>query len=348
MGSTTEQQLVQNEPIETQLSYANLIESLKQDNNANRLQDQLIQYIGTLKDLHHSDDKKWFQKLIYNNHLNVESEDIDLGILYNFTYLDAIVAKLLNISARKIIEIDIIKGYIKELWETNEQQQGFLESHILDDPQQRESIEKALRPSNQIISTEETNNSEINQGLSFVQTQPKNEEEDALMYEKETELQEVEMIEADPYESKSQEDESNSGNNITTILLKDIKKTSHYKTRNRMVQTLNPYFITDKGDFTAGTLIANTPGENKQEQKTYLANIFRLPKAQISLIKNLFYNGNGWYTINFQYQHDMINCIQKINNKNDKDFKLIYITGGPNITESILTKEEIKFQSTKN
>src|SRR6185369_17534723 len=105
------------------------------------------------------------------------------------------------------------------------------------------------------------------------------------------------------------------------------------KTRNRPSQILNPYFIIDKSNFTADILIANTPGDNKQEQKTYLANIFRLAKTQTYLIKNLFHNGNRWYIISFQFQHDMINCVQKVNDKDNEDLKLVYITGGPSIVE---------------
>src|SRR6185369_685555 len=158
MDLNIEQLLVPNEPIRTKTGYTNIIQNLNQDDKATKLQNILIQQIGTLEDLHHLDNRKWFQKLIHNNHLDIESEDIDLGILYNFTYLDAIVAKLLNINVKKIIAIDIIKRYIKELWEANKQQQGFLESHILDNPQQREFIEKTLRPSNQNSQTNITEN----------------------------------------------------------------------------------------------------------------------------------------------------------------------------------------------
>ena len=132
--------------------------------------------------------------------------------------------------------------------------------------------------------------------------QPKinNEEEDSLMYEKEIELQEIEMTEARIGEVMLQEKENTAKDNTSSVLLKDIKKVRHYKTRNRSPQTLNPFFIMEKGKFIAGALIANTPGDNKHEQKSYLANMLRLPKSQVQLIQNLFYNGNGWYTIKLQ------------------------------------------------
>jgi hypothetical protein len=123
------------------------------------------------------------------------------------------------------------------------------------------------------------------------------------MYEKEVELQEIEMSEAKTSESDSKKEENDNNiddDDITTILLNDIKKLQHYETRNKPTQTLNSFFITNKGTFTAGTLIANTPGDSKQEQKAYLANMLHLPKSQILLIKNLFFNSNGWYAINFK------------------------------------------------
>ena len=135
MISTIEHLSISIEPIRIQPEYSNTIDYLNQEKEVINLQNQLIQHIGTLEDSHLLDDRKWFQKLIHNNLHNEESEDIDLGILYNITFLDTITAKLLNISVRKIITIDIIKCYIKELWEANNQQQGFLESHILDNPQ---------------------------------------------------------------------------------------------------------------------------------------------------------------------------------------------------------------------
>jgi hypothetical protein len=346
MISTTEHLSTSIEPIRTQAECSNTIDYLNQEEEITNLQNQLIQHIGALEDSHLLDDRKWFQKLIHNNLHNEESEDIDLGILYNITFLDTITAKLLNISVRKIITIDIIKRYIKELWETNEQQQGFLESHILDNPQQREFIEKTLRPNSQIHTVELINNIKDTQNFSQTHKQINNEEEDALMFEKEVEIQEIVMTEAETCPLETQGEKNNIEDNTTSILLNDIKKTRYYETRNRPTQTLNPFYISNTGSFTAGILIANTPGENKHEQKTYLANILRLPKHQMSLIKNSFYNGNGWYTINFQYQHDMINCMEKINNK-DEDFKLVHITEGPNAIEPNLKRKEKERQSNK-
>ena len=73
------------------------------------------------------------------------------------------------------------------------------------------------------------------------------------------------MLETRTSELKTLRSENNIEDNITAVLLDDIKKSRYYKTRNRPTQILNPFFITNKGTFTAGILVANTPGDNKQE-----------------------------------------------------------------------------------
>ena len=124
-----------------------MIDALQQDDEIIQLQNQIINHIGTLKDDHHLDDKKWFQQLILNNNIDTETKEINLGIFYNFTFLDSIVTKLLNLDPRKIVSIDIIKRYIRELWSDNNQQQDFLEGHVLNNSQHCEYIERILRPS---------------------------------------------------------------------------------------------------------------------------------------------------------------------------------------------------------
>src|SRR5436305_4482889 len=110
--------------------YRILLDNTQQDKKIKAIQDQFIQHISGLKDNHHQDDIQWFQKLIHNNHHSIQTEDIDLGILYNFIFLDSVVAKLLKIDLKKIISIEITKRYIKKLWKDNSQQIDFLNSHI--------------------------------------------------------------------------------------------------------------------------------------------------------------------------------------------------------------------------
>ena len=97
-------------------------------------------------------------------------------------------------------------------------------------------------------------------------------------------INEVDMTEATTLDQE---------NSITKVITRDIKEIKHYETRNRSVQLLNHFFISHKGNFKARALIANTPGNNKEEHKLYLTNILRIPKTQKFLIKNDFFNGNG-------------------------------------------------------
>jgi hypothetical protein len=108
-----EQLTTHNESVETQLEQENITQNPNQNEDLIQLQNQLTQYIGTLKYSHHPDDRKWVQKLIFNNHYNIESDDINLGILYNFTYLDTIIAKLLNINVKRSLQLTSSKATLK-------------------------------------------------------------------------------------------------------------------------------------------------------------------------------------------------------------------------------------------
>src|SRR6185369_6092210 len=301
------------------------IDILSLQNEANLFGNQFIQTLLQLKDNHKKEDQQWFQKLLELNLQNSESVDINAGLLINFTVLDSIVAKLLNLDTKLLAKIRVVGDYINQIWKSNRGNTSKLYEFIMSEDQARELSNKVnlpITPINHATTTythptqnsqQETNTLLATKStLNSIQNNTE-EKEDALMYEKEVELQEIEMSEARTSEHEKSKEENETLDDTTTALLKDIKKIKHYKTRNRPLQTINPFFITNKGAFTAGALIVNTPGDNKQEQITYLANMCRLPKTQTSLIKDLFFNSNGWYTINFQYQHDMIDCVQKIN-----------------------------------
>ena len=70
----------------------------------------------------------------------------------------------------------------------------------------------------------------------------------------------------------------------------------------------------------AGVLMANTPGNDEEEQVNYLTHTFKLSRDNRSLIDTTFVNGNGWYTVRFKLKLDLINCVEKINGKKDEDF----------------------------
>jgi RNA recognition motif-containing protein len=282
--------------------------SLPTNNQVEEHQHKLIRHLETLKDIHHQDDIKWFQRLIYNSKEDIESEDIDLGILYNLTYLDAITAKLLNIDPRKIIKAAIVKRYIRELWKDNEQPEDILESHILSDDSSRNLIETVLRPSDTLESAHVENDPTLPETNTPI----------------ETEIPEVEMLQEVLQEPIAEAE--NIKEDTNQVVGQDINTTPCYQTRNRPHQTINPFYITSSGKYSAGALIGNTPGDTKDEQTKYLANILRLASTSIHLIQTSFHNGNGWYTFQFEYESDLMQCLNKINEKKDENFKLVALS----------------------
>jgi hypothetical protein len=287
--------------------------NLPTDDQVEEHQYKLIHHLETLKDTHHQDDITWFQRLISNSKENIESEDIDLGILYNLTYLDAITAKLLNIDPRKIIKAAIVKRYIRELWEDNNQPENMLESYILSDINSRSLIETVLRPSDSTEAAPQDIPVAVEVNI------PVQEPSTTI----EQEIPEVEMTQEISQEQELDRNKDNKEENFSSILGQDINTTSCYKTRNRTHQSINPFYVTEKGRYSAGTLIANTPGDTQVEQIKYLASILKLDPSSTNLIKTIFHNGNGWYTFNFELALDLEECINKINGKKQENFQII-------------------------
>src|SRR6185369_4924901 len=95
------------------------IDILSLQNEANTFGDKFIQTLLQLKDNHKQEDQQWFQKLLEQNTQNLESIDINAGLLINFTVLDSIIAKLLNFDLKLLAKIKVIEAYINQLWENN-------------------------------------------------------------------------------------------------------------------------------------------------------------------------------------------------------------------------------------
>ena len=289
-------------------------------------QSKIIEHLSTLKDEHHTDDKEWFVKLVQNCYHRKESEEIDLGISYNTTMLDTIIAKMMNIDPRLIIKADIIKTYIKDLWTKNEMNVNILEEHIIKDPQYRSAISILLRPSDiqvQLNSEPATQTIQsqayIEQGIE--QSNEVQNQQQLLQYSElnsiseltlttqvelvETPLQEIDMLEATTEDKEE----------VTDVTSHDIKEIPTYQIRNRTMQPDNPFYITEDGAFEAGVLMANTSGANKEEQINYLLHTLGLPKENRKLIGSEFIKGNYWFTFYFKHQLDMCNCAKKINEK---------------------------------
>lgn len=126
-------------------------------------------------------------------------------------------------------------------------------------------------------------------------------------------------------EAESEQTQANTPNPVTH----DIKEIPDYRIRNRTEQPTNPFFITEKGTPMAGVLMANVPGENMGERINYLTHMFKLAKEDRHLIVPTFLKGNHWFTVHFKLELDMRNCIERLNNKEGEDFKILCLRGGP-------------------
>lgn len=303
-------------------------------------QAKIIEHLSTLKDEHHADDKEWFCKLIQNCHHRKESEEIDLGISFNTTMLDMITAKMMNIDPRLIIKADIIKTYIKDLWFKNELNINILEEHIINNPQYRSAIATILRPSdaqtqpNSDLAPQVTQHqtyieqpvehlAEIQYQQQLLQHSEINQTTEQITTTQveliETPLQEIDMVEATTENNEE----------VADVTSHDIKEIPIYQIRNRTVQPDNPFYLVKDGDYKAGVLMANTPGENKEEQTNYLLHTLRLSKENKKLIGSEFTKGNYWFTFHFKHQLDMCNCVKRINEKIKGEFKILYLKGKP-------------------
>lgn len=290
---------------------------------ANIFGDQFIQTLLQLKDNHKQEDQQWFQKLLDLNSRNLESIDINAGLLINFTVLDSIIAKLLNLDLKLLAKIRVVGAYINQLWESNGGNLSSLNDFIMCENQARELSSKVNLPITPINHTpttytcpsltqniqQETDNS-LTTNISTVHINSLSE----------TTIKEIdmsdriidEMVEEELHKTEEQKEYIEAKNKV---LGNDIKTYNNYSTRKRIPQTTNPFFLDNSGTYKIGALTPNIPGEDKKEQHNYIAHILRLPK-DTNLLCYEFINGNYWITFTFKEIDDMIQCIEKINSKN--------------------------------
>jgi hypothetical protein len=244
------------------------------------LEQQIWETLGNLKDTHNKDDQEWFHKLLEYNKLGQNPHEIQAGILLNITILDSITAKLLAIDPIIVVKAKVIKDYITQLWTDNNGNLEAINQYIITDKQQLALLKSHVRPTTtdpntephiasdiqqpqesgqyhqqqtlqtSILLEEMENNTSPIQGMDVIQTV-----EEVIMKDRDTEdINEI-LIEKHLHLELA-----------STVLGTDISKDTCYSTRNRRGSATNPYFIHNKGTFTAGALMANVPGNNKEEQ----------------------------------------------------------------------------------
>jgi hypothetical protein len=121
------------------------------------------------------------------------------------------------------------------------------------------------------------------------------------------------------------------------ILGGNITNVQYYDIRNRKSDPINPFYITNNKRFRLGILAVSTPGDNKKEQLTFVANALKLP-TDSNLVQFEFWEGNNWITIGFDYEEDLNLCKNKVNGKEKDIIKFIQLTTqkeSPNIQHNI-------------
>jgi len=289
------------------------------DNEINQIIQAMLECI--VKYPEGNQNKEWFTALIQNSLNNLECSEIDSDLFYNATTLERILSFLLVIDIRTIVKIRMVQKVITTMWEENKWDQNLLNKYVLDEkPIITNNPINYNENSHQITSIQDSNQNPI-------AIQP------ALQISlEETPIIEIDMIETendhlDPVEVESTT--STSSNSYNNIIGNDISTIIHYDQRNRKYDPTNPFFITKGKNFKLGTLMANTPGKNKKEQLLFLTNLFKLPKNS-DLIQFEFREGNSWITLGFDFEEDLIFCMDKIKNKDLINLIQIHTDKGKN------------------
>jgi RNA recognition motif-containing protein len=315
------------------------------------IEDKVLEFLSTLHDNHEIGDQRWIRTLLDHGVNNTTSEIVELGAMIQTTVMDMLLGKLLGINPTVLAKASLVEDYIGEIWEHNNLEKQSLYNFILDNPDQREAIlqliqsktdiEPNLSPS--IEQPVEGGNAMVTQIKDMAQESNQQDQQPILttpmattitMNQNESDIQEITMEEAEIVQIQMPE-------NISNVIAHDIKEVPEYSIRNRVSQPTNPFFITKKGTFMAGILMANVPGEDKEERTNYLAHLFRLAKEEKHLIGSTFSNGNNWFTVRFKLALDIENFVEKLNGKEGEDFKIIYLKGGPREEEQLPKTEKL-------
>jgi hypothetical protein len=301
------------------------------------IDDKVLEFLSTLHDNHEVGDQRWIRTLLDHGVNNTTSEIVELGAMIQTTVMDMLLGKLLGINPMVLAKATLVENYIGEIWEHNNLEKQSLYNFILDNPGQREAILQLIQSKTDmepnsslpIEQPTERENVMVTQAKDVIQEQPSQYNHQSnqitptavvtVMNQDEPDIIEITMEEAEVNQIQM---------NTPSPVTHDIKEIPDYKVRNRIEQPTNPFFITKKGTQMAGVLMANIPGENIEERISYLTHMFRLAKEDRHLIGTTFMNGNHWFTVQFKLVLDMENCIEKLNNKEGEDFRILCLKGG--------------------
>jgi len=281
-----------------------------------------------------SENKEWFTKLFQDSLSGKINSETDLDLVYNATIGENILASILAIDIKTIVKIRMVHKIIIILWEENKWDTNSLNKYILEEkPTPSKNSQDNLREhiSNETPTNEATPTIQQTHPIEYLEETP-SEEVEMLENEHPITSDQNENMEIQPTSTYSIMDDTPQdilGGNITNV--------QYYDIRNRKFDPINPFYITNNKRFRLGTLAVNTPGDNKKEQLTFVANALKLP-TDSNLVQFEFWEGNNWITIGFDYEEALNLCKNKVNGKEKDIIKFIQLTTqkeSPNIQHNI-------------
>jgi len=284
----------------------------------------LLQYIE--KHPKGDENKEWLIRLIHNSLNNTSSFDIDADLIYNATVGENILANLLAVDIKTIVKVRMLQKIINALWEENNWDMAILNKYILNEkPDQQEISPNGLKNINTEEMEKEKSDKELIEELSSPEIEMIDNDSISITTRAPDTKVEVESTFQPTITSNLMDD-----NISTEIIGIDISKTSRYEFRNRTTEALNPYYITKNKFYMLGALEVNIPGKNNEEQKAYIASYLKLPPKN-NLIQRIFWKGNYWLALEFDYNEDIVECKNMLNTKEKELIKFIQLA--PEINE---------------
>lgn len=280
-----------------------------------------------------SENKNWFIKLFHNSLNGQQFIEVDTDLIYNATNLENLLAKILKIDIKTIVKLRMVQNMIVTLWKDSQWDLNELNRYTLNEKPVLENNDQHYQNGISINDTMEDQPTTLQTDHPITVQQPHTSSPQMIQPIETPEdqpIEEINMLDSDQYSiaNNNNDDKQIIVENhvqyqtktpIYDIIGEDISTIKYYNVRNRKLNPINPFFITEKANYKLGTLAISVPGEEKKEQLAFVANILKLP-SNSSLINFESFNGNLWITAGFEYEDDLIFCKDKMEKKNNTDF----------------------------
>src|SRR5438477_2462601 len=257
-----------------------------------------------------SENKEWFIKLIQDSLNGNTNSETNEDLIYNATVVENILANLLAVDIKTIIKIRLLYKIINTVWEENNWDVNFLNSYIFEEKSTSRDTQDISQENSEVLNISQNtgNNQTTIEELPSLEIEMINNEENTPVMTNTT------VIESQSTSQLSINPELLDENVPMDLIGKDITKVLHYDIRNRKFDPTNPYYITNNKTYRLGALAAIVPGDTNKERKSFIARCLKMPPNS-RLIQFVFWNGNSWITIGFNYEENLLFCKNKLNVK---------------------------------